>query len=76
MQKYTYVLKDEYDDYYSLEEFLTGTAITTWRQFINRIDFMKQCKYADSIRNFAEPVTGNLGEIPYSITHIPLLTLD
>ena len=80
MQKYTYVLLEEDEEcyfYYSLEEFLTGNAITTWRQLINRIDVIDgQCKYADSIRNFAEPVTGDLGEIPYSITHIPLLTLD
>ena len=63
MQKYV-LLEDEDDYYYSLDEFLTG--ITTWRELINTI---KHCKYADSIRNFAEPVTGNLGGIPYSITH-------
>ena len=82
VQKYTsHVLLREYEDedyyyyyYYSLDEFLTG--ITTWRQLIAIMDTMKHCKYADSIRNFAEPVTGNFGEIPYSITHIPLLTLD
>ena len=75
VQKYTYVLMDEYDVYYySLDEFLTAKAITTWRKLISRMD--EQHKYADGIRNFAEPVTGNLGEIPYSITHIPLLTLD
>ena len=76
MQKYTYVLPDDEGNYYSLEEFLTARAITTWRKLINIMDRMEQHKYADSIRNFAEPVTGNLGEISYSITHIPLLTLD
>ena len=81
MQKYTYVLLDEFSHLhgyycYSLEE-LTDYFITTWRQLIHRIDVIDgRCKYADSIRNFAEPVTGNLGEIPYSVTHIPLLTLD
>ena len=74
MQKYTYVLLGEYDDdYYSSEEFLTARAITTWRELISIMDRVDRCKYADS---FAEPVTGNLGEIPYSITHIPLLTLN
>ena len=75
MQKYV-LLEDEGNYYYSLDEFLTARAITTWRELISRMDTMNQHKYADSIRNFAEPVTGNLGEIPYSITHIPLLTLD
>ena len=73
MQKYV-LLEDEDDYYYSLDEFLTGEAITTWRELISIMDRIDRCKYADSIRNFAEPVTGNLGEIPYSITHIPLLT--
>ena len=77
MQKYV-LLDDEenYDYYYSLDECLTDYAITTWRELVSMMDRIDQYKYADSIRNFAEPVTGNLGEIPYSITHIPLLTLD
>ena len=75
VQKYaSHIILSEYD--YSLEEFLTNDAITTWRQLICSMDRMNQFIYVDSIRNFAEPVTGNLGEIPYSITHIPLLTFD
>ena len=53
-----------------VEEFLTTRAVTSWRKLISIIDSEgEHCKYADSIRNFAEPVTGNLGEIPI----IPLL---
>ena len=64
MQRYTFVWGD-WGAHFSLEEFLTTRAITSWRKLISIIDSEgEHCKYADSIRNFAEPVTGNLGEIP------------